>query len=493
MNVLDKLPRRNFLGSGLKLATAGFAVQFSGQKTQAGFWDIFAKSPGKLKAGAAVIDITPPAGYRMSGYFRERLNTGILNRLNAKALVLRQGKQRAAFVFCDIIGISPDVSSKARQTAAQKTSIPAENILITATHSHTGPLYWGALRDYLHRRAVEKHGSDPQEKVDYPSMLIEKIVDAITQADAKTKPVRLDAGSAHQLGLSFNRRFHMKDGTVRFNPGYMNPNVVKAAGPIDPELPIVFIRDAKSSKPLAAIVNFALHLDTVGGTKYAADYPYYLQQSLRKVYGNDFVSFFGIGTCGDINHIDVTKKQRLKTDYIGNTLAETVKAKTAELTSVTKPALAVRSKIVNVPLQRFSAEETAWAKENIKKVETADSPFLEKVKAYKIIAVEARKSDTIGLEVQVFRLSNDIAVVGLPGEVFVDIGLAIKKESPFKTTLIIELCQDCPGYIPTRKAFAEGSYETVNSRIAPGGGEAMTKEAIRLLKELGAAISPLST
>ncbi|MHC4169748.1 MAG: neutral/alkaline non-lysosomal ceramidase N-terminal domain-containing protein, partial [Planctomycetota bacterium] len=70
-------------------------------------------------------------------------------------------------------------------------------------------------------------------------------------------------------------------------------------------------------------------------------------------------------------------------------------------------------------------------------------------------------------------------------EVFVDLGLAIKRASPFEHTLLIELCQDAPGYIPTRKAFAEGSYETVNSRIAPGGGEKMAEAAIRLLKELG--------
>jgi len=96
-----------------------------------------------------------------------------------------------------------------------------------------------------------------------------------------------------------------------------------------------------------------------------------------------------------------------------------------------------------------------------------------------------REGDTLPLEVQVFRLSKDVALVGLPGEVFVDLGLAIKKASPFATTLVVELCQDAPGYIPTTKAFKEGSYETVNSRVAPGGGEMMAEAAVRLLKELG--------
>ena len=437
-----------------------------------------------LAAGIAVTDITPPTNYRMSGYFNERLSTGTSNPLKAKAIVLRQSRERAALVFCDIIGISPDVSARARAQASKKTGIPAENILITATHTHTGPLYFGAMRKHFHDTAVAEHGTDPYEKSDYASELVTKIVKAITQANSKTNNVRLEAGVAEQLGLSFNRRFHMKDGTVRFNPGVLNPDIVKVAGPIDPDIGIVFLRDSNSNSAISAIVNFALHLDTVGGTKYAADYPFYLEQSLREKYGDDFVLLFGTGTCGDINHIDVTEKERLKTDYIGKTLGQTIQEHTGSLKTVSEPALAVRSETVNAPLQSYGPEKVAWARENIKKVGTGELSFLKQVEAYKILAIEMRRGKTIPLEVQVFRLSRDLAVVGLPGEVFVDIGLAIKSASPFPTTLVIELCQDAPGYIPTKKAFAEGSYETVNSRIAPGGGEMVTEAAVRLLNAL---------
>ena len=457
-----------------------FLEELTGQKTSA-------RRPvsrsAQLTAGLAVADITPPIGYRMSGYFSERLSTGTSNPLHAKAIVLRQGDATAAMVFCDIIGLSLEVSSRARSKASERTGIPAENILIAATHSHTGPLYFGALRKHFHDMAVAQHGNDPCEKINYAEELIEKLAGVIAQADAAAKPVRPAAGLAQQRGLSFNRRFHMKDGTVRFNPGVLNPDIVRAAGPIDPEIGMVFFQEA-DGVPAAAIVNFALHLDTVGGTKYAADYPYYLEQSLREKYGDDFVMLFGTGTCGDINHIDVTKKERLKTDYIGSKLAETVKEKKDSLKTVAEPMLAVRSGIVKVPLQRFGPEKLAWARENIKKVGTRELSFLEQVEAYKILATQMRPGQTIPLEVQVFRLSRDVAVVGLPGEVFVDLGLKIKKASPFATTLVIELCQDAPGYIPTKKAFAEGSYETVNSRIAPGGGEMMAEAAIRLLKEL---------
>jgi len=457
-----------------------FLEELTGQKTSA------SRGPGRaaeLTAGLAVADITPPVGYRMSGYFSERLSTGTSNPLCAKAVVLRQGQASAAMVFCDIIGMSLDVSSRARRQAAGQTGIPASNILIAATHSHTGPLYFGALRKHFHDKAVAGHGSDPCEKVNYADKLVEKIAGVIAKADAAAKPVRLSAGSTEQQGLSFNRRFHMKDGTVRFNPGVLNPDIVRVAGPIDPEVGMVIFNEADSNA--AGIVNFALHLDTVGGTNYAADYPYYLEQSLREKYGDKFMLLFGNGTCGDINHIDVTKKQRLRTDHIGRTLAETVKAGKDSLKAVTEPLLGVRSGIVEVPLQQFGPEKVAWARENIEKVGTSELSFIQQVEAYKILARQMRPGHTIPLEVQVFRLSRDVAVVGLPGEVFVDLGLTIKRASPFETTLVIELCQDAPGYIPTKKAFAEGSYETVNSRIAPGGGEMMAEAAIRLLKELG--------
>lgn len=438
----------------------------------------------EMTAGVAVVDITPPLGYRMSGYFHERLSTGTSNPLQAKAIVLRQGGASAAMVFCDIIGISPEVSARAREGATEKTGIPSENILIAATHSHTGPLYFGALRKYLHDKAVAEHGADPCEKVNYSSEFVARLVEVIRRADAAGKGVRLKAGSAEQKGLSFNRRFHLKDGTVRFNPGVLNPDIVKVAGPIDPEVGIVSFLCGDSESPVASLVNFALHLDTVGGTLYAADYPYYVEQSLREKYGKDFVLLFGTGTCGDLNHIDVTMRERLKTDYIGRTLGATVGSASEQLKAVAEPGLGVRQEIVQVPLQHYGPGEIAWAHENVEKVGTRELSFLDQVKAYKILAVEMRGGERIGLEVQVFRLSGDVAVVGLPGEVFVDLGLAIKQASPFATTLVIELCHDAPGYIPTKKAFAEGSYETVNSRIAPGGGEEMAEAAIRLLNAL---------
>lgn len=457
--------------------TREFLENLTGQKRE----ESGVSTMGSLQVGVAVADITPPVGYRMCGYFNERLSTGVLNPLHAKALVLRQGDTRAAMVFCDLIGLSGEVTSRAREQVEREIGIPADNILLAATHSHTGPLYCDALRDHLHEKAVAQHGKDPCEERDYPSELVAGIVGAIKEADAKVRPVQAEVATTQQQGLSFNRRFHMKDGTVRFNPGVMNPDIVRAAGPIDPEVGMVLFRDGRIA--LTALVNFALHLDTLGGTLYAADYPYFTEQTLRETLGEDFVLLFGNGTCGDINHIDVTTKDRLQTETIGTTLGRTVAAGLERTKAIAQPRLAVRRAVVEVPAQQFSSAEIEQAKKDMDKIGTADMSFLDQVRAYKIVDIQSRGL-TIPLEVQAFRLSDEVAVVGLPGEVFVDIGLAIKKASPFPTTLVIELCQDDVAYVPTRKAFAEGSYETVNSRVAPGGGELMADAAIKLLKEL---------
>jgi hypothetical protein len=281
----------------------------------------------------------------------------------------------------------------------------------------------------------------------------------------------------------------MKDGTVRFNPGRRNPDIVRAAGPIDPAVSVFLLTDTASNKPLASITNFAMHLDTIGGTEYAADYPYYVERQLRQKLGPEFVSLFATGTCGDINHIDVNGDNPLKghaeAERIGTTLGQTVVATLPKLVPIAQPSLAVRQKLIEVPAQQFSAAEVAKAKERMAKIGGRELTFLEQVETNKIVDVSQRYADgKVPLEVVAIRLSSDVAIVTLPGEVFVELGLAIKQASPFRTTLVVELTNDAPAYIPTKKAFAEGSYEIVNSRVASGGGEKLAELAISLLKEL---------
>ena len=433
-----------------------------------------------LRVGVAEVDITPPLGYRMAGYYHERKNTGTKDKLKAKAIVLAQGETKIALVFCDLIGVPASVSTKARERASSMTGIPAANISIAATHSHTGPLYYGIM----HKILVDRSG--PAD-FDYPSMLVDRIAGTIVNAESGLRPVQLEAGSAQESRLSFNRRYLLKDGTVRTNPGSLNPEIVKQMGPIDPEVSILLVQRPAGDDGRqrfhtneAALTVFACHCDTVGGTEYSADYPFFIEKGLRAKWGDGFVSLFGAGTCGNINHIDVTTKERRKAEEIGATLAKDVEA--AALSPV-HPELAARSVRLNVPVQRVTAEQIADARRKLNQVGSKDLPFLEQVRAVTTLHL-AELPDTWPLEVQVFRLGPEAAIVTLPGEIFVEHGLAIKKASPFKTTFVIELANDNCAYVPTREAYAQGAYEVMNSRLQPGGGEMMVEAAIRMLKEL---------
>lgn len=246
------------------------------------------------------------------------------------------------------------------------------------------------------------------------------------------------------------------------------------------------------------MTSFAVHADTFGGTEFSADYPGYLAKALAAVLGDDFVSIFGLGTCGDINHTNVEKRsKRMSSKEIGEKLAAVIKTEIPNLKRVNRPFLATRMEFVYAPLQQYTEDELAWAYNEKPDSLYKERAFLTHRRSLKIRSLERMRQTgeaippTIGkgpwiilLEVQVFRIGEDAAIVGLPGELFVELGMAIKKASPFKTTLVIELTNSHIAYVPTEKAFLQGSYETINSRLAPGGGEMMVEATVRLLNEL---------
>lgn len=446
-------------------------------------------APESWDAGMAETDITPPVGYRMAGYFDQRLSTGIHDPLKAKALVLQQCHRRVALVFCDLIGPSLNVSRHARAQASRLTGIPVTNIVIAATHSHTGPLFDDIRRDDFHRQAIARFGRDPHETIDYPAYLTSQIVKAIVEADRQTEPVELDAGRTHQSGLPFNRRFHMKNGRVITNPGVLNSNIISPAGPIDDEVGLLLLKSKKDQHPIGSLTVFAMHADTMSGTAYSADFPFFLQETLRDKFGPQFISAFGAGTCGDLNHINVKQKEKhilqsvaISAD-LGHRLGETVLAALPALTPVAAPDLAVRSRTLFLPLQDVTPRQVAEGKVIVDRMRDPRINFFVKVDAERNVDLAARGA-CWPMEIQVIRLNRDTAIVCLPGEIFVELGLAIKAGSPFKNTFVISICNDRPGYVPTKKAFTEGSYEIMNSRVKPGGGEKMVQTALALLHDL---------
>ena len=408
----------------------------------------------------------------------------ILDPIYVKAIVFKQGNVKMALVECDVTGVSADITKEARTIASQKTGIPIENISIAATHTHM---------------------SNPHKDIKTA------VVQAISDAYEALKPAKLKSARGQQFNVSFNRRYFMKDGSVVFNPMFLNPDIVRPVGPIDAEVGIVLVSDASDNKPVTSLLNFALHLDIVKeyGAVYqqsgpgsrnsvSADYPYWIGESLRKDFGENFNSIFFTGCCGNINHWDFSKPgpqsgHKTKSKEVGDSLYNSIKRALPEATEET-PSLAVRSRIVQVPLQTFTDQDLVWAQQlggaslSSKSEEPNErKQFLDNVKKRRILWLNEQKKKgvtSLALDVQVFRLSNNTAIVTLPGEMFVEHGLTIKNFSPFENTFVVELANTTVGYVPNKKAFTQGGYEVENSRLMPGGGEMLADAAIQMLKEL---------
>ncbi len=232
---------------------------------------------GPLTAGAASADITPPRGCPMAGYYSVRGAEGTHDPLLAKALVLEKDGTKVALVALDLLSTTRGLVEESRTLIEKATGIPGKNVMISATHSHTGPVLW----DGSPRADILSDGS--QIAKDYIKELPGKIAAAVKKAEEARKPAKVSFAAGKEDGLAFNRRFHMEDGSVGWNPGKKNPKIVRPAGPTDPSVPVVFIEtDEKQPKPIATYVNFAMHLDTVGGLYYSADYPYTLSKSLAR-------------------------------------------------------------------------------------------------------------------------------------------------------------------------------------------------------------------
>lgn len=418
-----------------------------------------------LRAGAAQVRITPSEPQPLAGYFRARLSTGVHDELWAKALVLDDGAQRLALVACDVIAVPSGVAGKARRLIQAQAGIPAERVLISATHTHTAPDVSGRFAGWLSGRIAE----------------------SVVSAARSLQPARAAFAAGSEPALVFNRRFHMTDGTVGWNPGKRNPKIIAPAGPVDPRVSIVAV-DSESGAPIATLVNYALHLDTVGGTELSADYPYALSRLVSGARGGG-VTIFTIGCAGDVNHLDVSsaspQRGHEEASRIGTVLAGQVLRTMAGLEPARQPRLRAASAVLPLPPVSHTSAEAEWSRSIARRWDDGENlPFLDIVKARRILDLESRHGAPCQAEVQVLAAGEDLAWVGLPGEIFVELGLGIQRSSPFRHTIIISLANGSLGYFPSRKAWKEGNYEVVTARCAESSGERLAEAALRLLQEL---------
>jgi len=224
------------------------------------------------------------------------------------------------------------------------------------------------------------------------------------------------------------------------------------------------------------------------------------------------ISVFGLGCCGDINHSDPNRKERNKTDFIGNSIAETIGNALPQMKPVDATRLQIRSATVNLPMLEVTQQDLKRAEDLIPIAKAGGNvAFFDLVSAYKAVVLDQLQNkeprtacdellswglshtwrgigESLPVEVTTITIGNEVAIVFLPGEVFVELGLAIKQASPYATTMIFELsnCVETM-YIPTRAAYAGGSYEVTNSAVQPGSGEMLVEAALKLLRESASA------
>lgn len=451
-----------------------------------------------IKVGAALVEITPPAGYP---HYRGELagiltsSTGTTTPLYARALVFKQGNTKGALLVCDLNAIPRDIIRIVREQASEQTGIPFQHISITATHTHTAPALREAVPGYADREAAGT--LTKEDKGSYLAQLIQRMTQSIITANQQAKESHLITGKGQVAGLSFNRRFLMTDGRVRFNPGPRNPKIVHPVGPTDPAVQFILFKLPDQNKFQASLTVFANHTDTEGSTNFSADYPFYLHKQLEEIFGKQLVSVFGIGPCGDINHIDVSQPAgagKKLTEKIGSELAQAIK-KALPAANQQDATLKIASRTLYLPLQNFTDTELQWAHHDTSQL-YPERTFLSTMRRRKILSLEQmRRREAIPpsasgepwllpVEIHVFQLNTQTAIVTLPGEIFAELGLDLKKRSPFTNTMAIELANADIRYVPTRQAFAEGEYEAINSRLAPGSGEKMVEVALQLLHDI---------
>ncbi len=436
-----------------------------------------------LRAGAATVKITPPPGTPMAGYYHARGSQDVHDDLFARALVLERDGAKAAIVSLDVITTTRAMTDEVRRLVQEDPGIPGDCVLVSATHTHTGPVITGRGR----RDAAVGGKAGPAGT--YNAALPGKVAGAVRRAHAALAPAKAGAVAGREESIAFNRRFHMKDGSVGWNPGKLNPKIVRPAGPIDPEVRAVWFEAGKT--PVAVCVNYAVHLDNVGGQGISADLPYALSKCLAEARGPELVTLFLNGCCGDINHIDVTWGAPQKGHGNAARMGIILAAEVLRTLPRAKPAgdgpIRGRREIVKLPLPEVDDAMRERAKAVAVRLKEGAKPkprFLEQVEAFKALDVAARQGKPVEAEIQVIALGTDIAWVGLPGEVFVELGLSIKHASPFEHTLVVELANGSIGYIPTRRAYAEGNYEVVSARVGAGAGERMVAAAQRMLCRL---------
>jgi hypothetical protein len=433
-----------------------------------------------IQAGTSIVDISPRPGVPLSGYpHNPRPNTGIHDPLFASCLYLHDGSTALALVCMDLVGISKKHVSTVRRRVAEQSPIPAENIMISCSHTHSAPRACGSLD----LESLEK-GVKPD--VHYVQGLQDKLVSLIIDASQNTFSASIGIGMEYcgrEEGVGGNRR---------------NPQ-----GIADPEVWVIAVRDATNSLR-CCLVKYSLHPTVLHADNFevSADYPAYIRQYFQHHHPSSIV-LFAQGTSGNQSSRYFRKSETFKeAERIGTTIAEKADQLLSSLHYSNHLPLTVLRKEIDIdvktlPPRRDVEKRIQMIKKELeeKKRQNASSRDIwntelllygeEDTLAY--IHLEERGErlealyDETPAEVQVIGIG-DTRIVALQGEVFVEFGITIEYRSPFTNIFVVTLANGVmPGYACTRRAYSEGGYETGASMLTGRSGEQLVETAVELL------------
>ena len=446
-----------------------------------------------FQAGFARVDVTPPLGIEISGYFVERFATGILDALEASALAVSCGDGHAVLIALDNLMVDQEQMSAYRAQIAEKSGVAAESVFISCSHTHTGPLVGKSELD------ENKFG----EKA-YGDYLGRKLADCALMAVRDLRPAKLGYAVGQAPNIAFVRRFRMKDGSIRTNPGVNNPDIVAPIGDVDERVNV--LRFVREGAPEIIVANFGVHPDVVGGDEISADFPRFVRETTEAALENVRCMFFN-GAQGDVNHVNVHPKggdanglhpcfddadrgyEHAK--HMGRVIAGGVLQVYAKTEFVDVDCVRAVQRIVHAPSNMPEPSQVARAEEIValhNAGRDAELPFAG-MELTTAVAEALRMNhlkngpETIPLRLSVVRIG-PVAFLGIPGEPFTGIGRGIKDGSPFAMTLPCCLTNGAEGYYPMKEAYDEGGYEARSSNFRAGIAELLIDAGVQLLKEL---------
>ena len=444
----------------------------------------------EFKAGFARLDVTPPLGIPLVGYFTHRVSDGVLDPLCVECVAVSDGTNNALIYCVDDLHLTNPFFAKAFPAITAATGVPRDRIYVHSTHTHTGPADWP--RDGF---------SEEENRLTqlYADIRIAKLADAGRMALADMAPATIAVAKSECRKISFIRRYRMKDGSVRTNPGLTNPDVKEPLGTPDETLQLIRFR--RTGAPDIAIVNFGTHPDTTSGNEYSADWPGVVRSTFENGIGGGVKCLFLNAAQGDVNHhyrfpppgrAALNERKKAQRNAIAIHMGRAVAGVAMSIWDVCEdiPAGAVRGAVTAAPMPTNlpTADEIKWVEmfDAGRKNEIPLSGMEIKTLTSKGSRVRKLKNgpDHFDILVSSIAIGDSLAFAGLPCEPFVDIGRAIKEQSPFRTTIITCLTNGSEGYIPSTKAHNEGGYEGLSSRFAAPTGDKLVAAQVEQLNKL---------